>query len=555
MSVKKELRMKLDKFFKKYFEDYMEINPLTATFIGINKYNHVYPNYLSDQVIEKNKKFYEDYLDKLYEIKDDIYGKISDEENYYIDVLEYRLKDNIQSFNHPFHLIPLNQFDNFILDYVEMCSGKGYLPLKTKKDFNNLILKTSDFLIFCDTAICRMREGMDKKITLPKEVMRRVVEQLKDLKTTKDYILDEKTVPESIYEEYKKIFEGKFTKMINKFIKFLENEYIPVCRDKLGLKFMPQGKEMYKYLVESYTNNRNISIDWIQKIGLKECTRIQKEIEDLFKNNDMDVPKTSENFLFDSKEDVIKDYERVREIINKKLVPKYFDIKISHDYLIKKVPKFKEENDAGAYYMMPSYDNKRKGTFYLNMNNLADHQTYSTMSLSLHEGNPGHHFQLTYCNDNDIPDFIKYCDDETIYVEGWALYCESLTHDFLKNSTKKEDIMFRYGCYNYEIMRAARLLVDTGIHYYGWNYKKCFDFMKSFTNFSDNEIEVEIYRYTSYPGQALTYKLGEIHFQELRDNFLKKNKNLKLFHREVLKRGSSPMNLLHKIVKSSQKKM
>ena len=215
---------------------------------------------------------------------------------------------------------------------------------------------------------------------------------------------------------------------------------------------------------------------------------------------------------------------------------------------MKKVPKFKEEFDAGAYYMMCSLDNRRKGTFFLNMNNLGDHQIFNTLSLSLHEGNPGHHFQLTYANDLKLPDFITYCNDETAYVEGWGLYSESLAHDFLKNPKNKEEIMYRFGCYNYEMMRACRLVIDTGIHYYGWNFEKCFNFMKKNTTFSDNEIEVEIYRYSVYAGQALAYKIGELKFKELRKYFLDNNKgSIKDFHKKVLQWGACSLDLLEKL--------
>ena len=160
------------------------------------------------------------------------------------------------------------------------------------------------------------------------------------------------------------------------------------------------------------------------------------------------------------------------------------------------------------------------------------------------------HFQLTYANDLKLPNFITYCNDETAYVEGWGLYSESLTHDFLKNSNNEEDIMYRFGCYNYEMMRACRLVIDTGIHQYGWTFEKCFKFMKDNTTFSDNEIEVEIYRYSVYAGQALAYKIGELKFQELRKYFLDNKKgSIKDFHKKVLQWGACSLDLLEKMIK------
>ena len=377
--------------------------------------------------------------------------------------------------------------------------------------------------------------------------MRKVIEQCEDVVKSKSYLV--KKVPQSVKEEYDNVLDVKLTKKIKELIKFLKNEYLPECSNTLEY---PGGGDMYKYLVKNHTSLAKPSISKIHKLGLSEVKRINKEIDQLFSKNGLERPKNEDlrNMLYKSKSKVIQEYERIRKLVNTELIPQYFDMKISHDYLLKKVPKFKEEFDAGAYYMMCSIDNKRKGTFYLNMNNLSDHQTFNTLSLSLHEGNPGHHFQLTYANDLNLPNFVTYCDDETAYVEGWGLYSESLAHDFLKNSKDKDDIMFRYGAYNYEIMRACRLVVDTGIHHYGWDFNKCFKFMKENTTFSDNEIEVEIYRYSVYAGQALAYKIGELKFKELREYFIKNKKGtLKDFHKIVLQWGACSLELLEKIIK------
>jgi uncharacterized protein (DUF885 family) len=547
------MRAEVRDFFNKYFDDYIIENPLMATFIGIHKYNHLYPNYLLDSEIEKSKQFDMKYLSETKNLKKKVKDKLSKQDLHFLNLLQSRLEDNIEGYKYPFYLLPLDHFDNIIIDYIDIASGKSYFPLKTKKDFQNLITKTKYFLVFCDTIICRMREGLSKKITWSKLIMTRCLNQFKDVLKTKDYLLDKDQIPKDLLKDYLDVMNKKFTKMVNKFIKFLEDEYIPNCHTHLGLKKIPGGNKMYKHLVKSYTTLKNPNIEDIHQLGLKEVARIDKEIKELFKNSGLErpSPKNFKDYLFKSKKAVLDDYEEVRKIVNKELLPKYFDIKISHDYLLKKVPKFKEENDAGAYYMMCSIDNKRKGTFYLNMANLSDHQTFSTMSLSLHEGNPGHHFQLTYANDVKLPEFVTYCGDETSYVEGWALYCESLTHDFLKDSKKKKDIMYRFGCYNYEMMRACRLVIDTGLHYYGWDYKKCFDFMRKYTSFSDNEIEVEIYRYSTYAGQALSYKIGELKFKELRDYFLKAKKGgIKDYHKIVVENGACSMDLLETMIKN-----
>ena len=262
------MKQELKSFFKQYFEDYLVQNPLMATFIGIQKYNHLYPNYLLDSEIEKSKKFTLNYLDKTKKLKAQMDKNMTNQEEHFLNLLQSRLEDNLDSYSHNFHLLPLDQFDNFILDYIDMASGKSYFPLKTKKDYQNLISKTKQFLVLCDTAMCRMREGMNKKITWSQEIMSRCSKQFQEVVKSKVYLVEENKIPTDLKKEYYDVMDKKFTKMIKKFIKFLDQEYIPKCHKNLGLKKVPNGPEMYKYLVKSYTTLNNFNIENIHKKGL-----------------------------------------------------------------------------------------------------------------------------------------------------------------------------------------------------------------------------------------------------------------------------------------------
>ena len=180
-------------------------------------------------------------------------------------------------------------------------------------------------------------------------------------------------------------------------------------------------------------------------------------------------------------------------------------------------------------------EGNRLGTFYINTRDITNHSKMEVESLSLHEGIPGHHLQLTYLYDNNFPIFLKTI-DFTAYEEGWALYCESLG-DY-------KDPLSYYGKLNAEMMRALRLIVDTGIHYYNWSFKKSFDLFKKYTFMKDSDIEAEIHRYIAIPGQALAYKIGEKVFLDLKNE---KNLDEKSFHDLVLKNGPMPLNLLKNI--------
>ena len=544
--------MKDLKIFKDYFDEYLSLHPLTASFCGIKKYDDKFPNYLDKKIEDKLKKFYKKYIKKINEINK---SKINDRNAHFLKVLKWRMEDNLEGFNYKFDLLPLDQLDNFILDYVDYATGESYVELKTLLDFKNFLKRTQEFFIYCDTAIIKMEEGLKQKISHPKSIMKEVLKQLNDLLKTKDYVLPDKKIPKNIKEEYKEIMDEQFTEMVKKIRDFIKYKYIPNTHDGFGLSSIPGGKKMYKYLAKSHTTV-DMDIKDIHNLGLKEIKRINKAIKELFENGNNSVNnskkllvptnKNTKKFSYKNKEEVIKAYKEASKIIYRKIIPKYFDIRISHNYELKKVPEFKQEGNTGAYYMMGSMDGNRRGAFFLNTKNLDDFQTFNTFSLTMHEGNPGHHFQLTCANDNKIPDFITYTDDETSYVEGWALYAESLTHDYFKNSIKSQDIYSRYGCYNFELFRAVRLVVDTGINYYGWSFKKSFDFMKKYTVFSDYDIKSEINRYSVYSGQALSYKIGQIKFTEFRERYLKKykNKDIKNYHREVLEYGSCPLSIL-----------
>ena len=241
----------------------------------------------------------------------------------------------------------------------------------------------------------------------------------------------------------------------------------------------------------------------------------------------------------------------MRTKINKTILPKYFgNLFPKEDYLIKPVPKFNEEFSSTAYYMPPSIDNKRNGVFYVNMRNLHEHPIYNQEVLTLHEGNPGHHFQISLAQNNSkIPKFRSF-DPGLLnaFIEGWGLYCETLG--------EYRDGYSLMGRYNFEIMRAARLVIDTGIHSFGWTFKRARKFLGDVTNLPESELDVEIYRYISIPGQALSYKIGEIAILEARDKYLASktdnnrdndNENDKLieFHQKLIDLGPLPLWLLN----------
>ena len=225
----------------------------------------------------------------------------------------------------------------------------------------------------------------------------------------------------------------------------------------------------------------------------------------------------------------------MKKDIEDNIMPKYFNNIKHYNYKIKEIPKYLAKNSTGAYYYMKSIDNKRKGTFYLNTYNYKSNPKYLVESLVLHEGNPGHNYQLSYSFDLNLPYFLIY-GGSTAYIEGWALYTESLGE--YKNNYSY------FGKLIHEMLRAARLVVDIGIHCYNWSFEKSVNYLRKTTGLSYYECKNEILRYIANPAQALSYKIGERFILDLKKDFLKTNNNLKEFHELILKKGPIPLKFL-----------
>ena len=505
--------------YNKYFNDYIKYFPNASNLAGFTRYNNNYYSYLDINYRNKLKIFFTKYL---FEIKNS--------HDHYDSVLKFILKNNLKKLELPLQILvqPYNYILPILDDIEDNIDEKILLP-KLKK-FNKLFYL--------------LEETLDKSIKLNMTIPKIIVKD-NILKIEKNF---NKT---KINRLKKKLKKNECRKEIEIFIKnianiksYLSKKYLIESRPTIGLLDIDKGKLMYKYFILFHTT-MNLSPSSIHKLGLKELKRIDKEIKKMYKNNpDVSIPNLKEN-QFKSSKEMLNYYKKLKKRISEKFMQKYFDKKIKNDFKIKGIPDHMK-NQYGAYYILPSYNFKRCGTFYLNIHKYYENYKYIAWTLILHEGNPGHHYQLTYNLENKVPKFILYNGMANLfnsYVEGWGLYVESLTHEYFGDSNKKEEIDFRYGCYEYDKMRALRLVIDTGIHYYGWKYKKCSDLFKKYTNLDKNEIKREIYRYISLPGQALAYKIGEIEIKKIKKKFKGSDKE---FHNKFLELGPMPLNMLKK---------
>jgi uncharacterized protein (DUF885 family) len=524
------------KIYNKFFNEYLDINPELGSFIGYRKYDEFYSISISKEYRNKYYSLCENYLNKLQKDKN------IDKNDIYIKSFKYFLEIELdgKKFEN-YYLIPLGPNDNYILNFIELLLGESYLPLKTIKSYENMINQLRGFKEWIDIAMENMKIGIEKKYIISKLQCKKLIEQLNSIIRKKSYMPTIKDIPSSIKDKYLDAIEICFVKGVKNMNHFIKKEYLDNCLKEGGLSNLPDGKKYYQHLINYYTTLNNYTPEKIHKLGLSEVKHVTEELNIIknklgydcslkeFKKLMQNDPKN----YYKSSDDIMTAFKKMRTSINKNIMPKYFNLKINHDYEIESIPSYLSDYSTSAYYQMASYDDSRKGTFYLDTSNLKGNPIYETKVLSLHEGNPGHHFQLTYSIDKKIPKFFLYIMDATAYVEGWGLYCESFIN--------KDDYLNEYGRLNFEMMRSVRLVIDTGIHYYGWSYEKAFKYYDEHCLSTKKETQNEILRYIESPGQALAYKIGEIFINNLRDEYLKKNNNIKAFHKNFLQYGALPL--------------
>jgi uncharacterized protein (DUF885 family) len=330
---------------------------------------------------------------------------------------------------------------------------------------------------------------------------------------------------------------------------FLQNDYLGHAREGVGLMYMKGGDKLYRYEVQS-TTTTEMTPEQIHQLGLSEVARITNEFEKVrqevgFKGDlhqFFDYMRTSPKFAPKSREQIEQDYARIKKAVEAK-VPQYFSLVPKTPLVIRPYPPYREKFEAGGSYDSGTPDGSRPGTFYFNAYDLPSRFTWEETTLFLHEGEPGHHFQISLAQENTkLPAFMRF-GGNTAYVEGWALYAETLGYPmgFYKDPYQ------RFGTLNDEMLRAMRLVVDTGIHTMGWTRDQAIKYMLDNSGESKTDATAEVERYIAIPSQATAYKVGALTIQRLRDKAmaaLGPKFDMREFHAQVLDSGALPMAIL-----------
>jgi uncharacterized protein (DUF885 family) len=516
----------------RYLNELIQIDPTMNDFFLYDKYQdkrNKQPDIYSEKHYNKLHKLDLKYL-KILEKKT--------KKTFYDNILLRDIKYNIhmETAYEIYMYMPINLNDNILIDYVTECSGNGSYTFTGRKDFLDFMDRLKTLHIITNEIIDKMKNGIKADICLPKRTTDAIIVLITDVLKTRSY--DNKFKYKPI--EWKQNVEQYLVKNLEKLKTFLINEYYPFTKDdKLGLVSYKDGKDAYRKIIEYYTF-KGITPEVLFNFGYSELKKLNSEKRRLekilnIKNIDDHVKK----YNFSDKKQIIDKLEKIRKRLKNKIYPKYFhgQLKDSELYQIKEIPP--ENKRLFAYYISGDLQNKKKGSFYINTSQPKNINEYELYVLSLHEGIPGHHLQMLKQNSSELPDYLKLGDDG--YSEGWAMYCENLG-DYVDNY----EYYFKL---QYDILRSLRLILDPAIHYFGWNYEKCFQLCKKYlVNYSDSQIDKMILRYMNNPGQAITYKIGEKTMLYIRDNLLKQGYSIKDIHEIILETGPCPIEFILDLV-------
>lgn len=540
-----------------YYEERLKLFPVEATANGDNRYNDKMYVDISEDYRKKSLTFFEQQKELLSKID---YNSLNEENKVTYDIMKWEMETALESYAFPDQLMPINQFWSFTLSFPMMGSGQGNQPFQTVKDYDNFLSRMTVFPQWCDQAIVNMKEGVQKGITVPRVLMNKVLPQMQAMLTPvkeSTFYLPVKNIPAGFSADDKKRLDSLYTSSIEtniipaykRLFEYIKNEYIPSCRTTIGIGEIPGGKERYAYLIKNWTTTE-LTADSIFNLGMSEVHRLRSEMERIktetgftgdlksffkFMNTDKRF------FPFKTTQAVIDSFNRIHDQMKPQLA-KLFDKTPRSKFEVRQTEKFREAS-ASAEYNQGTADGSRPGIFYTPIPNPAKYNTFAMEDLFLHEAIPGHHYQNMLTIENDsLPMFRRYL-WYGAYGEGWALYTESLGKEL---GLYKDPYQY-FGALSEEMHRAIRLVVDVGMHMKGWTREQAIEFSLENEGEDEAAITSEIERYIAIPGQALSYKIGQLKIRELRakaEKELGSSFDIRKFHNEILNEGCLPLRVL-----------
>ena len=554
----------LHQLFKDSDEASLRRNPLYGIFRGDMRYADRFGDYITDAYFAAEKQANEEDMARLAKIDR---TKLNPTDQIAYDVFKWQTEQTAIGYRPDILKLnavrPLNHFYGFHTFYPTFSSGKSGAPFQTVADYDNALKRHREFIIYLDRAIERFREGKAAGIVETKMTINNVIgqldSQLAQSVTESPYYGPITQLPASFSDadkarlkaDYQAIIEQGIYPAYRRLRDFLKNDYLPAARDTVGLSTMKGGAELYRISIEN-TTTLPLDAETIHQTGLSEVARIKREMEKVrqevgFKGTlakFFDYLRNDPKFKKESREALTQGYYDIGKQVDAK-IGTYFSTLPKAPLEIRPYEEFREKYEAGGSYQQGTPDGSRPGIFYFNAYDLPSRTTPGMTTLYLHEGAPGHHFQISLAQENAaLPNFMRF-GGNTAYVEGWALYSETLGYEmgFYKDPYQ------RFGTLSDEMLRAMRLVVDTGIHAKCWTRDQAIEYMLSNSDMGRTDATAEVERYIAIPSQALAYKTGAMTIQRLRKKAeadLGSKFDIRAFHDQVLNTGALPLAVLEK---------
>jgi uncharacterized protein (DUF885 family) len=553
-AAKKAANAPLLKLFETSWQEDLADDPIAATGLGDHRYDHLLPDMSVEAIAKRNQLMYT-RLAALRKIPKEKLEK-ADQLNYDLFERETRVRLNEAQFKPYLYAVKSIDGPQLLPELAEIH------PFQTVKDYDNWISRINSSGMYIDQWIVLLGQGAAERRTQPRITITKVLEQIKPQLVTdpeaSPFFAPFKKIPASIDAANKDrlIAAGKLAVQavavpaFQRFDKFFREVYLPASRDTIGIYDTPDGELYYKDRMKYYTTIDNPDAARIHNIGLEEVKRIRAEMEKTLEGINflgtldqfLGFIRNDPRFYYKTPEELFAAYEKTARGIEPQL-PKLFGRLPKASFGIRPIPAASAPTTTTAYYQPPSLDGSRQGNYYVNLFKPETRPIWEIEALTAHESVPGHHLQIALSYElTGLPEFRRNA-NYTAFIEGWALYSESLGYEL---GLYKDDFS-KIGQLNYDMWRAVRLVVDTGMHQFKWTRDQAIYYFQQNTGKNRQDIENEVDRYISWPGQALAYKLGQLRIQALRaeaEKALGARFDIRAFHDQLLGMGPLPLSVL-----------
>ena len=531
-------------------------NPVYASSMGDLSRNTEW----SDTSVENIYSDHQHQLDVLNRLDSLDISNFSEDNKVNYKLFKQEYKNSTESHAYKTFLIPFSHRGGIQLQHETI----SIVPLRNKQHYLDWIERISKIDVLVDAAIEKAKLGISEEIVPPRFLMQKVFKQIKlqafvepkDSPFYRAFLEIDSSIErvdiDEIQQEALNVIKLKVIPAYVKLHRFFKDEYLPACRTSIGIKEINNGKEYYEFLARKFTTT-NLSPKEIHEIGLSEVARIRDEMDTIINDvkwegtfkSFLDDLRTNPKFYYETSEELFESYLATSKRIDPELV-KLFKVLPSMPYGLKPIPMESAPDTTTAYYQRPAADGSRAGYYYVNLYRPEVRPKYEIEVLSVHEAMPGHHLQIALAMELDLPNFRKY-GGITAFVEGWGLYSERLGYDL----GLYKDPYSKFGQLTYDMWRAIRLVVDTGMHYFDWTREEAINYFLENSAKTKQDVMNEVDRYINWPGQALAYKIGQLKILELRakaESEFGEDFDIKDFHHEVLKRGALPLDILEEYI-------